>query len=619
MHPFPVWPGVPFLWEQYRCDCYKYFQFYLCGCPDLTIAKSGRPPEHQPSIRRCAMWYKPEWEQRQAASYRFEHKPDWDLPFKEPQVLPFPCYHHWNQSRIFLDPSALGDLGRRLDNPATNPPRAARWNRNIRALQHFQEQGRTWELKKRVREVLDDPSQRPCKLRKRAADDSETEALRPRFHALALDDRLRDSLQEGIGSADQTLAAYPSPPTSGPSSSGDESGYHSASPSHPAPPPGGNSCNGSGPDSGRRKFAAHVEDASSTESSPRLESDTYSASPLQPVSPSHRANPPDGSYRNGSGPGSGSRNIYAAYVEDASSTESSPGQEGDIYSASPLPTCPPDASFLHWAWLRFSNRMFAAGDLWGEGGQIPPSGVSETGIPSPSSSRSRSSDQSSGASPAASDLAAPPNPQQLPTPEESSRDASASEPSASEESASESSSPTPPASPLPPPPGTPCPSQPEDNHTPPSPPPASPPCPSPPTPPPPSPPSPAAPANQPYTNPLFAYFSIPPAKNQSHFSSLTWLLEEQHVDLWALDGYRWLQPQPQQQWPCAPRFDGNTHRGYAGGAYRFDLETLGLIRWANWHKWDKKGRWARAVGDWFSMGGWAVEEGGLLGAPLSME
>ncbi|SPQ25807.1 c5953738-8698-4f21-96ad-6387f3b1f31c [Thermothielavioides terrestris] len=292
MHPFPVWPGVPFLWEQYKCDCYKYFQFYLCGCPDLTIAKSGRPPEHQPSIRRCAMWYKPEWEQRQAASYRFEHKPDWDLPFKQPQVLPFPCYDHWIQSRIFLDPSALGDLGRRLDNPATNPPRAARWNRNIRALQHFQEQGRTWELKKRVREVLDDPSQRP-----------------------------------------------------------------------------------------------------------------------------------------------------------------------------------------------------------------------------------------------------------------------------------------------------------------------------------------SAPANQPYTNPLFAYFSIPPAKNQSHFSSLTWLLEEQRVDLWALDGYRWLHPQPQpqpepqqqqQQQPCAPRFDGNTHRGYAGGAYRFDLETLECSRWANWHKWDEKGRWARAVGDWFSMGGWAVEEGGLL-------
>ncbi|KAK4150990.1 hypothetical protein C8A00DRAFT_17549 [Chaetomidium leptoderma] len=115
------------------------------------------------------------------------------------------------------------------------------------------------------------------------------------------------------------------------------------------------------------------------------------------------------------------------------------------------------------------------------------------------------------------------------------------------------------------------------------------------------------------------------SSSRNHFATLDWLLEEQSIDLWAQDGYRSrcpppLAPREQQQQESGDGmvrdvvFDGNTHRGYHGGAYKLDHDVLHQARVANW-SWlgDREGKLARAVGEWFRAGG------GWWGRGLSME
>jgi hypothetical protein len=63
--------------------------------------------------------------------------------------------------------------------------------------------------------------------------------------------------------------------------------------------------------------------------------------------------------------------------------------------------------------------------------------------------------------------------------------------------------------------------------------------------------------------------------------------------------------------------DGPTHRGYHGGAYKFDEGVLMQARVANWWGADPEGRWAGLVGEWFMRGGGG--KGGWFGGGLSME
>ncbi|KAH6844821.1 hypothetical protein B0I37DRAFT_406456 [Chaetomium sp. MPI-CAGE-AT-0009] len=138
-------------------------------------------------------------------------------------------------------------------------------------------------------------------------------------------------------------------------------------------------------------------------------------------------------------------------------------------------------------------------------------------------------------------------------------------------------------------------------------------------------------------------------RSRSHFSSLTWLLEEQAIDLWRQDGYRWhsapvkreattttttttrkqqknnnkknkkqgasttnpsspplskAEPEPEPEEQASPLvrdpvYDGPTHTGYFAGAYRTDPEVLHQARAVSWQRAGGAAglAWARRVGE----------------------
>ncbi|EAQ92137.1 hypothetical protein CHGG_00372 [Chaetomium globosum CBS 148.51] len=127
----------------------------------------------------------------------------------------------------------------------------------------------------------------------------------------------------------------------------------------------------------------------------------------------------------------------------------------------------------------------------------------------------------------------------------------------------------------------------------------------------------------------------PPRRSRNHFSSLTWLLEEQAIDLWRQDGYHWHSapvkreratptttttktPQTNNHNPhpnlsaTAPlirdvTYDGPTHTGYFHGAYRTDPAMLHQARAVSWQRaaGEEGLAWARRVGE-------ACAEGGVV-------
>ena len=160
-------PGkAPLLWNRTVCDCHWYYQFYLCGCPDRATPIGNGRTRHEPCYQGCEVWYKPLWEQVIKLSSGFRHNPNPPLR-PEPSVLPFPCYRHLMESRIFLSAEELHTMRNRLMDPEWNPVRAARLNKNHKMLRRFQEQSSSWEDKKRVREEEDDGLPPPPPLRRR--------------------------------------------------------------------------------------------------------------------------------------------------------------------------------------------------------------------------------------------------------------------------------------------------------------------------------------------------------------------------------------------------------------------------------------------------------------------
>ncbi|KAL2179495.1 uncharacterized protein P884DRAFT_320393, partial [Thermothelomyces heterothallicus CBS 202.75] len=140
-HPFPPPPNAPFLWARPVCDCHYYYQYYLCGCPDRYVATAGGRLKHIPSRQGCAFWYKPFIERLVQHNAGFRHNPN--PPTRpDPSVLPFPCYRHLMESRIFLSPDELRAWRRRLSDPRWNPVSAARLNHNMSQLQKFQKESR---------------------------------------------------------------------------------------------------------------------------------------------------------------------------------------------------------------------------------------------------------------------------------------------------------------------------------------------------------------------------------------------------------------------------------------------------------------------------------------------
>ncbi|KAG7284196.1 hypothetical protein NEMBOFW57_010559 [Staphylotrichum longicolle] len=152
MPPFPL-HNAPFIWQRPVCGCHFYYQYYLCGCPDQT-ASDGT---HTPSFRPCELRLAPQWQQDMHARYGWEHKAN-PPTSTEPSVLPFPCYRHLMESRVFLPPEKLREMRTRLMDPKWNPLSAARLNNNTHSLQRFQEDHMSQEYAKRLRDQDNDPT-----------------------------------------------------------------------------------------------------------------------------------------------------------------------------------------------------------------------------------------------------------------------------------------------------------------------------------------------------------------------------------------------------------------------------------------------------------------------------
>ncbi|KAK4240723.1 hypothetical protein C8A03DRAFT_41740 [Achaetomium macrosporum] len=164
MGAFPVPPNASLLWERPACKCFRFRQFYLCGCPDRILPR-GRHAEHALSLFRCEMWYQPACLQEMARRAGFRHKRNPPIT-KEPHVLPFPCYRHLMESRVYLPPSELRRRRRVVVDPKRNRAIAESRNRPIRTLQEFQKESSDWETRKRLREENDDSAQPPQRKRK---------------------------------------------------------------------------------------------------------------------------------------------------------------------------------------------------------------------------------------------------------------------------------------------------------------------------------------------------------------------------------------------------------------------------------------------------------------------
>ncbi|KAL2115108.1 hypothetical protein VTJ04DRAFT_10771 [Mycothermus thermophilus] len=149
----------PFAWEMPTCTCHYYYQYYLCGCPDQTRPSNNsnnnnQPGVHIPSLKRCDLYHQPFVVRLKYFLQGFRHNPNPPLRY-EPSVLPFPCFKHTMDARVYLPPEALALERQRLLDPIANPVSAKRHNENTRKMKRFLDNGRTWEYLKRKRDAFE--------------------------------------------------------------------------------------------------------------------------------------------------------------------------------------------------------------------------------------------------------------------------------------------------------------------------------------------------------------------------------------------------------------------------------------------------------------------------------
>ncbi|KAL2024735.1 hypothetical protein VTK56DRAFT_5556 [Thermocarpiscus australiensis] len=181
--PFPTPANAPFIWQRPVCNCYYFYQFYLCGCPDRTVSRGSERSRHIPSFQGCDLYYKPKWEVDMQERYGFRHNANPAI-INEIRILPFACYHHLIESRVYLPVAALQKTRRPLNDPKWNPVSAARANKNRHVIQRLREEGCCWESRKRWRE--EDQADYPQRRRKRrcVVESDELAELRRKLEAL---------------------------------------------------------------------------------------------------------------------------------------------------------------------------------------------------------------------------------------------------------------------------------------------------------------------------------------------------------------------------------------------------------------------------------------------------
>jgi hypothetical protein len=81
------------------CRCVTFFQFYLCGCPDLGYDRQGFPIR---SFAKCEVYYMPVSTQLALQRLGWQHKGETgDVPHEDAhRILPFPCFRHQQMCRV---------------------------------------------------------------------------------------------------------------------------------------------------------------------------------------------------------------------------------------------------------------------------------------------------------------------------------------------------------------------------------------------------------------------------------------------------------------------------------------------------------------------------------------
>ncbi|KAL1838182.1 hypothetical protein VTJ49DRAFT_2963 [Mycothermus thermophilus] len=180
----------PFAWELPTCNCHYYYQYYVCGCPDQTRPNTD---VHIPSFKRCDLSYQPFLVRLKYWIQGFQHNPNPPLR-NEVSVLPFPCFKHMMEARVFLSPEALALERQRLLDPRANPVSAARHNANTVKMRQFQDECRTWEFLKRKRDALEKEEEDE----KRTKDDDETSQPPPRKRRVLPDTAVKASTKKPV-------------------------------------------------------------------------------------------------------------------------------------------------------------------------------------------------------------------------------------------------------------------------------------------------------------------------------------------------------------------------------------------------------------------------------------
>ncbi|KAK4113102.1 hypothetical protein N656DRAFT_828806 [Canariomyces notabilis] len=142
---------MAYIWDLPQCKCSYFYQYYLCGCPDRTISKGRGHSIHVPSFKGCPMYYMPLKQKLEYHKYGFRHNLNPPLD-NEPRVLPFPCYRHMMEARIYIPAEAIKKAQQELTDPKLNAYSATWRNRKTHALLEQLKEWRDEELRKRARE-----------------------------------------------------------------------------------------------------------------------------------------------------------------------------------------------------------------------------------------------------------------------------------------------------------------------------------------------------------------------------------------------------------------------------------------------------------------------------------
>ncbi|KAK1753539.1 hypothetical protein QBC47DRAFT_362428 [Echria macrotheca] len=81
------------------CRCVTFYQFYLCGCPDMGYDRRGCPIR---TFSKCEVYFMPVSTQLALQRLGWQHNDEvGQVPHEDvPRILPFPCFRHSQICRV---------------------------------------------------------------------------------------------------------------------------------------------------------------------------------------------------------------------------------------------------------------------------------------------------------------------------------------------------------------------------------------------------------------------------------------------------------------------------------------------------------------------------------------